>query len=306
MKGDVRTMRSSSSRLLTRLSSRRLFSSQSQQQVVATTASGSPVLVSETLAKESHAAATCSGDDGTFSGDLTGLRVWESCPYLIRYLDRHKSRLIEGRTVLDVGSGTGAVGLAAAAFGAKVVVLTDSDSEATVSSDAGGWSSTTTLELLRQNVALNRELADKCEVEELRWGHQRHMTDIFRKRPGGFQTIVGSDLLYYKPEETYDALARTVRWLAADDCSLIFSWRVRHGDEHRFVDDFLLQMHEKYKREGAEGSALDGPQFEIVDDGRANEASQTEASHATRVVELRTFGWGPTMPLRWASSPQPQ
>ena len=58
-------------------------------------------------------------------GDLTGVRVWEAAPPLIEYISCHRAQLLAGRSVLELGAGTGAVGLAAAAFGARQVVLSD-------------------------------------------------------------------------------------------------------------------------------------------------------------------------------------
>ena len=110
-------MRSSSSRLLFSLSSRRLFSSQSQQQVVATTASGSPVLVSETLAKESHSAATGERDDG--SGATEDFAEWNGRVQAIvskvnratkgeaKALHEHLEALLADRRHLSGGGGGG-------------------------------------------------------------------------------------------------------------------------------------------------------------------------------------------------------
>mmetsp|Transcript_14264 Transcript_14264/g.47645 ORF Transcript_14264/g.47645 Transcript_14264/m.47645 type:complete len:579 (-) Transcript_14264:85-1821(-) len=53
----------------------------------------------------------------------TGGSVWAAAVVLIRYLEKHKACV--GRTVLDLGAGTGCAGLAAAALGADFVALTD-------------------------------------------------------------------------------------------------------------------------------------------------------------------------------------
>ena len=139
-------------------------------QVVAV-ADGWPVLV-----QERHARETLGGERGpptanSFHGgtDLTGVRVWEAAPDLIKYIDIHRARLFEGRSVIDLGSGTGAVGLSAAAFGAGHVVLSDIDSKATFATE-NGWEEQTTLAALAENAALNGSRAAAVSVAELRWG----------------------------------------------------------------------------------------------------------------------------------------
>ena len=56
-------------------------------------------------------------------GTGTGGTVWPACVMLARYLA--KRRFPSGWTCLDLGTGTGAAGLAAAALGASTVALTD-------------------------------------------------------------------------------------------------------------------------------------------------------------------------------------
>lgn len=231
------------------------------------------------LVNESHALEPVGPrNDGAEEGDLTGLRVWEAAPYLIRYLDRHREHLLQGRTVLDVGSGTGAVGLAAAAMGASSVILSDADSVATLATDVG-WEERRTLAVLEENVALNGERAAAVRVQPLRWGCSEHIDQLREIAPAGFDTICASDVLYY-PQSTYAALATTIRALAADDAAVVLSYRVRHGLEHTFIDRLLYA-------EGAADPPFDGPIFECVARGAADAASLSSPSFATRVVELR-------------------
>ena len=256
---------------------------------------GTQVLVSENVARESHIATP-----GTFqqqSGDLTGLRVWEAAPYLIRHMERNPE-CIRGKAVIDLGSGTGAVGLSAAAIGAEHVVLSDADSAATISTDLG-WQERSTLETLALNVALNSaHVQAAVGVEALCWGDSSQIAALLQRHPRGFSAVLLSDLLYYKPEETYDTLAATIRALAAADARVILSYRVRHGMEHTFVD--LLTKGGTVVDAAAAAAAAAAadaassrappPMFEIVYTNAANEASLSEASHATRLVELRRIG----------------
>lgn len=244
--------------------------------VVAHHADGAPVLVNE-----SHALEPVGPRRGSTSGDLTGLRMWESAPYLIRYLRRHQY-LVANRSVLDVGAGTGAVGLAAAAFGAGHVVLSDADSTATLATSTG-WEERRTLQTLADNVALNAERCPAVSVSALEWGNLAHIAALRNAWPGGFDTILASDVLYYDPDDTYDKLALTLRALVSSsvDATIVLSYRVRHGAEHTFLERLL--------RPAAPGLDDDnsGAPFECVGRGAADAASLSEPSFATRVVELR-------------------
>ena len=206
---------------------------------------GSPVLV-HNLASYYYDARPLdpvgSRDGG--NGDLTGFRVWEAAPHLIEFLDTQRS-LVQNRSVLELGAGTGAVGLAAAAFGARQVVLSDADSTATLAGEHG-WEERSRLATLADNVQLNGERAAAVSVEALRWGDEEHIAALASRHPMGFQTIVASDVLYSL--RMYDALATTIRALSAADAVAVFSYPERHGDEETFVQqlapDFqMINLH---------------------------------------------------------------
>ena len=236
-------------------------------------AKGAPILVHEPLALESYAAAS---GPSTFAvgNDLTGLRVWDAAPRLIAHLDRHRERLLHNRIVIELGCGTGAVGLAAAAFGARHVVLSDVASTATMSNDSGGWSARSTLAVLHDNVALNGERAASASVAELHWGCEPHLAAVLECWPKRFDTLVASDVLYYKPEETYDDLARTIRALAADEARVVLSYVERHGREHTFVERLLADS--AFARVELEDSASEARRI-------ASEAGAVELVELVRV-----------------------
>jgi predicted nicotinamide N-methyase len=253
-------------------------------------------MVKESMARETMFAGV-GARAGDVGGDLTGLRVWEAAPTLIRHLERHPSRLLHSKTVLDAGSGTGAVGLAAAAFGAAHVVLSDADSAATMSTELG-WQESSVLQTLRDNVALNGEpVRSRVSVAELRWGDAAHAAALRRRFPSGFDTIVSSDTLYYNPEDTYDALAWTIRTLAAESARVVLAYMVRHGQEHALVDMLISGGHAggpcgraaraHHDAESGEGEVKMVPRFELLGQNAAEEFSRTAInSHAPRVVEL--------------------
>jgi len=197
--------------------------------------------------------------------DLTGFRVWESGPRLISYIDRHRSTLIQNRTVLELGAGMGAVGLAAAALYAKHVVLSDADSVATLAGEHG-WEERGRLATLADNAKLNGERAAAVSVEALSWGDPVHLCDLSARWPDGFETILASDCLY--SPRNYDALEATILSLAAADAVVVLSYPVRHGEEHTFIERLL-------------------PAFECSSSLAEEEASGSDTEKALRVTELR-------------------
>lgn len=86
--------------------------------------------VSRTL-KLGAAASNDDGDDCVapmFSDVWLGTELWPAATVLTNFIDQDatwRSRLSRARCVIDLGSGTGACGLAAAALGASRVLLTD-------------------------------------------------------------------------------------------------------------------------------------------------------------------------------------
>ena len=66
---------------------------------------------------------TCEVDDGD---DATGACVSDSAICLARYLERNRAA-VDGKSILELGCGSGFLGLVAAALGARSVDLTDLD-----------------------------------------------------------------------------------------------------------------------------------------------------------------------------------
>lgn len=91
------------------------------------------------------------------AGEGTGLVTWDSSISLARWLELHREEHVEGKRILELGSGTGVVGIAAALLGATRVLLTDLNY---------------TLPNTRSNVDRNRRyfrLGSSVDVAELDW-----------------------------------------------------------------------------------------------------------------------------------------
>lgn len=83
---------------------------------------------------------------------ITGFWLWNSALHLAHWMAGAGD--LSGRTVLELGAGTGLPGITAALLGASLVVLTDLPP---------------LLPLLRANAAANG-VADRVKVRELEWG----------------------------------------------------------------------------------------------------------------------------------------
>ncbi|CAE8634564.1 unnamed protein product [Polarella glacialis] len=141
--------------------------------------------------------------------DATGNVVWPSAHSLCAHLCACPE-LVRGKRVLELGAGTGLVGLVAAALGAKEVVLTDL---------ASG------LPLLRRNVERNKAgCLIEPKVTELRWGREAAMQAV---KEGTFDVVVGCEIIYQHDAETATALAETMCQLVGQDgtCLLVYEFR---------------------------------------------------------------------------------
>lgn len=106
--------------------------------------------------------------------------VWPAATPMCEWVASHADTF-RGKTVLELGCGTGVVGLVAAQY-AHFVVLTDG--------------SPISLALVLESVAQSR--LDNCAVAPLRWGKADQLAEI--KRACGvehFDVVIGSDVFYF-------------------------------------------------------------------------------------------------------------
>ncbi|OLP75861.1 Protein N-lysine methyltransferase METTL21A, partial [Symbiodinium microadriaticum] len=119
---------------------------------------------------------------GATSGDFvqgTSSVIWPAASRLAEYLCDHPE-LIKDRSVLELGAGLGLVGAACAAAGAKPVLVTDCERA---------------LPLLERNQALLAEDSVILNVSRLEWGLAEDHARILEGHPGGFDLLVGSDII---------------------------------------------------------------------------------------------------------------
>uniref|UniRef100_A0A7S4Q5D6 Calmodulin-lysine N-methyltransferase n=1 Tax=Alexandrium monilatum TaxID=311494 RepID=A0A7S4Q5D6_9DINO len=148
-----------------------------------------------------------------------GFRVWRAALILCRYLEQEESvggGPVRGRSVLELGSGAGLVGLLCAHLGAAAVTLSDQE---------------TVLPITRHNAELNRpSLATGAvvRVQEVHWGR-----DVRRVLPrGSFDLIVGSDLTFF--EHLHRQLLLTLLQIISEDTEVLLAHARRKREFDRW------------------------------------------------------------------------
>ncbi|GLD95103.1 hypothetical protein PINS_up003728 [Pythium insidiosum] len=159
---------------------------------------------------------------GELTGFGTGLTVWPAACVLLKHLEHRYSRArgdtLHGQLVVELGSGTGVVGIAAAMLGADRVVLTDVQK---------------LLFLLEANASIARDAAPghvHIDVEAFDWAD--HPSDRLHHESGrNPDVILISDCILpklYPLEPLVNAIDR----LSGDHTIVLLSF------EHRFSEKF--------------------------------------------------------------------
>lgn len=179
--------------------------------------------------------------------DLTGLKVWPTAIRLLERLERDElpqlraRALADGRPllrVLELGSGTGVLGLGVAALGGASVTVTDPNLEVNFSEFSSGSS----LAWLQANVDANRvaieAVGSAAEARELEWSTASHAAALRAAclpLPGdAFDLVLGSELLY--DADHYGALVGVLRdFCAPGRTTALLGFTHRHDGEKRFL-----------------------------------------------------------------------
>lgn len=135
--------------------------------------------------------------------------VWEAAVVLAEYLEKHRE-LVENKTVLELGAGTGLAGIFAAMLGAYVTV-TDRP---------------VALPVLQKNIERND--AENVQVLELTWG-QKNLDQFSRP----YEVVIGADIVYI--EETFEDLLLTIDQLSDNKTTVILSCQIRYERDLRFI-----------------------------------------------------------------------
>ncbi|CAI5761886.1 Uncharacterized protein PODLI_1B024144 [Podarcis lilfordi] len=139
--------------------------------------------------------------------------VWDAAVVLCTFLEMGGIDL-QGRLVIELGAGTGLLGIVAALLGAQVTIT---DRKAA-------------LALLESNVQANlpADIRPRTAVKELTWGR-----DLGSFSSGGYDFILGADIVYL--EETFADLLETLDHLCSEQTVILLSCRLRYERDHKFL-----------------------------------------------------------------------
>lgn len=164
--------------------------------------------------------------------------AWPAGHVLSNYLVHRGPSYLQDRHILELGSGTGLVGLVAAKLGASKVTVTDQ---------------LPLLEIMQRNINLN-SLGQIVVSKELDWG--KELPEL-----GPINVILAADCVYFEP--SFPLLVNTLEALSRQpgrDCEILFCYKQRRKADKRFftllkkkftwtdVDDD--PQSEVYRREG--------------------------------------------------------
>jgi predicted nicotinamide N-methyase len=152
-------------------------------------------------------------------GSSTGWLVWPVAVGLCNHLIEN-AELIHAKSVLELGAGTGVVGITCAYLGARSVFITDLPECISICSG---------------NLEQNQSLLDKetvTNVRTLRWGNREDLEAI-RKEMHAVDVIVGSDIIFHQPVEVLSGLVDTIAAASNVSTKVIIAYEDRSG----LIDD---------------------------------------------------------------------
>ncbi|KAJ7591388.1 putative methyltransferase-domain-containing protein [Mycena floridula] len=164
-----------------------------------------------TLAFSSQGSETCILKLSADVRPGNGGRPWPAGQVLARFLVSRGPNSLAGKHVVELGSGTGLVGLVAAQLGAKQVSITDRSP---------------LLPIMEQNIAMNH-LSSSVHATELNWGET--IPDAI---PEKIDLIVAADCVYFEP--AFPLLVQTLSDLVQDNTEVLFCYKKRRKADKRF------------------------------------------------------------------------
>ncbi|VVB01660.1 unnamed protein product [Arabis nemorensis] len=171
--------------------------------------------------------------------DLTGQLVWPGAMLMNGYLSEN-AEILQGCSVLELGSGVGITGVLCSKFCSKVI-LTDHNDEV--------------LKILKKNIELHEHSSGpnpsaELEAAKLEWGNSDRLGEILQKHNDGFDLILGADIyiLIFQQSSVpllFDSVEQLLRIRGHGNCKFILAYVSRA----RQMDSAIL-------REGAQHGML--------------------------------------------------
>uniref|UniRef100_A0A1A8I894 Protein N-lysine methyltransferase METTL21A n=1 Tax=Nothobranchius kuhntae TaxID=321403 RepID=A0A1A8I894_NOTKU len=138
--------------------------------------------------------------------------VWDAAVVMCVYLEMGKVDL-KGKRIIELGAGTGLVGIVAALLGG-LVTITDREPA---------------LDFLSANVKANLSPdSQELVVSELTWG-----VGLDRYPVGGYDLVLGADIIYL--EDTFQALMQTLEHLCSDSTVVLLACKIRYERDTNFL-----------------------------------------------------------------------
>jgi predicted nicotinamide N-methyase len=148
-------------------------------------------------------------------GSSTGWLVWPVAIDFCKFLLSHPE-LVRHKRVLELGAGTGAVGLTCGFIGSSSVSISDLEE---------------CLPILQSNLDLNSDLVNpssKITIGEIRWGCDAQLDRVLQVH-GTFDVIVGSDIIFHQPEAVLAALVNTISSASTPETKVLIAYEDRAG-----------------------------------------------------------------------------
>lgn len=166
----------------------------------------------------------------------TGLRTWGACLHLATYLATEGKPLIVGKSVLELGVGTGLLSIICAGhLSAAYVLATDGNSEIE--------------QTMARNIGLNRHLSRTSgrqiplDFTVLEWGSSAALGKVLPSKGGNvlYDTILGADITY--SPDSLEPLASTLSGLAelCPAAEILISATIRNEDTFDIFVAYCLE-----------------------------------------------------------------
>jgi len=145
----------------------------------------------------------------------TGWLVWPVAVDFCKYICEIP-KVINGKAVLELGSGTGLVGIVSSLLDPTKVIISDLEDD---------------LRMCVENVGLNEhrmKRPDIVYVRALGWGNTTNIESI-KSEFGAFDVIMGSDIVYHQTIEILTGLVSTIVELSRASTEVFIAYEDREG-----------------------------------------------------------------------------